>query len=254
MKKIFFIMLFIIFSFFLFGNDYITIVFAEDVPPFSYEDENGVITGLLPLINGLILDNLGVSYIYQILPWQRAQKMVIDGLADAFITTPTEERKNFTYSSAVPVINANLKIFFNKNNPKAHIIKNIKSIEELKSFNIATHHGSGWARQNLQDFDILEIRTIEQLILMLLMERIDLFTEIDYTVYNIVNKNPLIFEDIFNDFIDVSNYSLDTINFHFMINKNSKFSYIINKYDDFLTNIEENDDYINIINNYLVNY
>ncbi len=73
--------------------------YAMEAPPFCWE-ENGVAKGILvDIVNQVLNKRMGIKVNHIMYPWFRAQKMVNDGEADAFLTFPAPHRMNYTHTT-----------------------------------------------------------------------------------------------------------------------------------------------------------
>ncbi len=89
----------------------LTIVYANKWAPLSSGD-GGAVSGILPtLLTVIITDRMGQNIQHIGVPWKRAQAMVRSGIADAFITTPTKGRLQFTERSENPVYSLAFRAF-----------------------------------------------------------------------------------------------------------------------------------------------
>lgn len=130
------------------------IVYFDSYPPRSWQ-ENGQMKGILvDIANEAIQKRAGIPLIHEGYPWARAQKMVETGLADAFITVPTAQRRAYTVVSEEPVIQFNLYIATYKDNPNLEQLKAVTSIDELKPFTLVDYYGNGFAERRLKDHQV----------------------------------------------------------------------------------------------------
>ena len=150
------------------------IVYANNWNPISYV-ENGQTKGILPdRVEYLLGQIMGLPVEHIAVPWGRAQKMVREGSADAFITTVTPER--LTYSTPtqdslfhVPFVLTTLKGSFSD--------QRLKSPDNLIPVMGATFCdvlGNGWATQFYQNkpVNVHYAPTIEECLKMLRVGRV----------------------------------------------------------------------------------
>ncbi|NOI79197.1 transporter substrate-binding domain-containing protein [Vibrio tubiashii] len=136
-------------SFFSYGKETLRIVYYDSFPPYSYINAAGEMEGILVDIAREVLEkqmNLEVSH--EGYPWSRAQRMVFNGQADAFITVPTPERLNYVNVAKEPVFSAPINLFTYKNHAHLDKLEQVSSIEDLKEFVILDYVGNGWGNEN----------------------------------------------------------------------------------------------------------
>ncbi|MEZ8100442.1 substrate-binding periplasmic protein [Vibrio bivalvicida] len=136
-------------SFFSYGKETLKIVYYDSFPPYSYINAAGEMEGILVDIAREILEkqmNLDVSH--EGFPWSRAQRMVFNGQADAFITVPTPERLKYVNVAKEPVFNAPINLFTYKNHLHQNKLEKVSSLEDLKEFVILDYVGNGWGNEN----------------------------------------------------------------------------------------------------------
>ncbi|GGF71764.1 hypothetical protein GCM10011332_27180 [Terasakiella brassicae] len=150
------------------------IVYANNWNPISYI-ENGQTKGILPeRVEHLLGQIMGLRVEHIAVPWGRAQKMIREGTADAFITTVTPER--LTYSTPtqdslfyVPFVLTTLK--------ESAADQRLKSPDNLIPVMGATFCdvlGNGWATQFYQNkpVNVHYVPTIEECLKMLQVGRV----------------------------------------------------------------------------------
>jgi|GEM_PF-1014213 len=92
-------------------NSDLTLFFVgeEDYAPISFE-ENGQVVGISPDILREAFRRMGYKINLQLVPWRRAQEMVVNGEADGFFSpykTP-EREKNYTFTKEPLLIEKNI--------------------------------------------------------------------------------------------------------------------------------------------------
>ena len=96
----------------LFAQDAMKLVYYNDFAPFSWEDSEKQMHGILiDVMNEAIEKQMGIDVSHKGYQWAKAQKTVRDGEADAFITIPTPARREYTQISSEPVIVGKVAIF-----------------------------------------------------------------------------------------------------------------------------------------------
>lgn len=154
----------------------------DDYKPFHWYDEHDQITKgiFVDICEEILRKRLGYEVVYHQYPWIRAQNMVEDGREDAFITTPTPKRLEYTVVGQVPFALMKKVIFTNKDNPQLEKIKKIKNVEELRPYRLLEYLGSGWSLLRLVQEHNLSVEysaEIDQVLEKLALGRGDIFIE-----------------------------------------------------------------------------
>ena len=137
------------------GQTPLTIAYYDTYFPFSYRADDGTMQGLLiDLMNEALQVRMGVPVRHEGYPWKRAQQRVKDGLADAFVTGATEERRTYTAISTEPVFVDEDVLYTWRGHPRMAELRSVTSVRDLSSFKIVTYLGNGWAEQNLEGMDV----------------------------------------------------------------------------------------------------
>lgn len=125
----------------------------DDYKPFHWYDNNtGKPVGLfVDLVDELFVNRLGIAVRYTEYPWARAQEQVKNGIEDAYISTPTPERKSYTIPLKTPLLMMDKVLFTYKNHPDIKTMKKITDIAELKHYRVLDYQGNGWAKKHLVD-------------------------------------------------------------------------------------------------------
>ncbi len=127
------------------------IAYFEDFPPFSWRNRNRQMEGVfIDVLNEVLGRRMNIPVLHEGFPWARAQQMVRDGLADAFCTVPTEERRSYTQPASEPVVTATFTMFAPRHGGALERLKEVNRLADLKPFLIGHYLGSGWAHQKLQ--------------------------------------------------------------------------------------------------------
>lgn len=132
------------------GENEIHVVYANKWPPFSSGDGDDVV-GILPdIVRTIIEERMGYKVIHEGVPWARAQKNVEFGQADAFITTPTEERLNYSIRSETDVVQMPFQAFTRAQGVAFDQLKQRPVNADLTNFNYCDVLGNGWAESFYQ--------------------------------------------------------------------------------------------------------
>jgi len=229
MKKVFFILMTVFLSTASFAQQPMKIVYFNTFQPLSWEDKDNQMKGILiDAMNEAVLKRMGIPLSHQGFPWERAQMMVKEGEADAYITIPTPERRTYTEVSNEAIIVATLKMYARADSPKLEDLKKIKTPADMKAFAIGTYIGNGWAKKNLIDAGI-EVDTVpsyDQSLQKLVAGRIDVVIGISpairYSIKNLELKNKV---------LELPN-GLDSTEWRLCIGKKSPFANILPKFDE----------------------
>lgn len=202
----------------------IKIVYYDTYRPRSWND-NGVMRGMLvDIVNEAIGKRMNIPVIHEGYPWKRAQNLVKNGHADAFVTVPTAPRRLFTNVSNEPVIQFTVSIIARPNHPKLEEFKKITTLKELKGLVLADYLGNGWAKRNLKDMNIQWLPDIDKIFKFLAAGRADAIVASKRSTFDM---KRLGFED---KLVTLPN-KLATVSFHLCINKNSTYTRILNDFD-----------------------
>lgn len=153
---------------------------ASDGPPISELDASGHYVGMIESSLAAITSELGWQIVYSTMPWKRAQEYVHQGKLDALCTVPSERRREYVLFAA----NAQFEIdgnwiYFAADNPRADEIRNIRSIDQLKTFQIAIERGNAWPNDLMRDgWQTTEVENIDLVTPMLRSHRVDLAFEV----------------------------------------------------------------------------
>lgn len=134
------------------ANQSITIVYYNAFPPYSFVDENGQMTGIfVDIAEQIIGQQMGLQVIHQGYPWERAQRMVQFGNADALITVATPSRLEYSQAATEPVVVGPMNLFVNANGEHREAIQNARSIEDLRPYKILDYQGNNWGSQHFPE-------------------------------------------------------------------------------------------------------
>lgn len=132
------------------------VAYNDDYAPYSFV-EDGSIRGILPEVLDKLLETAPELKVESVaLPWRRVQAEVKAGLADAFCTFASEERRQYTYFHQVPVVSLQPHLFFAADSPMRKTIEGMTRREDLMRLRLIDLKGNNWAEQNLKDFPQVE--------------------------------------------------------------------------------------------------
>ncbi len=173
----------------LFAQDTMKLVYYNDFAPFSWEDSEKQMHGILiDVINEAIQKQMDIQVSHQGYQWALAQKKVRDGEADAFITVPTPARREYTKINTEPVIVGKITIFTSKDNAKMEKLKKIRKLSDLKDFKLLDYQGNGWAKKNFSDFNVDWYAKIDDVLLKLAKGHENVFVHTSQVANYIINK------------------------------------------------------------------
>lgn len=222
----------------------LSIVYYDSFPPYSWEDSQGVMRGLLVDISREVLKEMGIETEHKGYPWARAQNMVRNGTADAFITIATPARKEYTFTSKEPVIVGPITIFTSSINPKLSEIQKIKKIEDLKNFKILDYIGNGWGDRHLKDFNRQLAPNLSNVLQMISANRGDVVATDSLVAYYLIADLNLR-----NSLVEIP-IVLDEVEFSLCIGKGSNYSNILEDFDRVMKEFRESGKLEKIINFY----
>lgn len=218
----------------LFAQDTMKLVYYNDFAPFSWEDGEKQMHGILiDVINEAIQKQMGIHISHKGYQWARAQKKVRDGEADAFITVPTSARREYTKINTEPVIVGKVTIFTSKDNAKMEELKKIRKPSDLKDFKILDYLGNGWAKKNFSDFNVDWYARIDDVLLKLAKGQGDVFVHSSQVANYIINKLGLKEQLIEIPII------LELIDFNLCIRNDSPYINIITEVDEIIRKMRD---------------
>lgn len=233
MKKILFLIAMALFSMPAFTKNSMKIVYFDNYPPFSWEENNKMTGILIDVVTEAIKNQMGIQISNEGYPWARAQKMVMMNMADAFITVPTPERRGYTEISTEPVISVTFSLFASKENAKIEALGRVKTISDLSGYKLINYIGSGWGKHNLGGMDVFWVPTLTDVIHLLANNKYDAFVDVSQVVRS--NINRLGYQE---DIIELPNV-LDYSSFNLCIGKNSPYVDILPKFDETIRKMRE---------------
>ena len=150
-------------------------VYFENFPPFSWRGEDGVMKGILiDVMDEAAGRRMGISLVHEGFPWARAQEMVREGKADAFVTIPTPARREYTEVAGEPLVLQCPTVFTKAGHERMKEIESIEKIDDLKGFVILDYFGDGWGDANLADMNRYMVSQFDTVLTMLAGGRGDL--------------------------------------------------------------------------------
>ncbi len=192
----------------------------DSFAPYIWSDE-GVARGVyVDILTEALEERLDISVTFEAYPWRRAQRSVERGEADGMITWPTETRLQYTKSSTVPLVVAEVGLFTNEDHPRFEEMKGIKDLSGIEGYSILTYLGDGWAETALRDHQVdFDGHDFPHVLNKLAFRRGDVFVQtVETTLYSIEKLG------LQDDLVRVPDVILDTLEFRLLIGKDSPFS------------------------------
>ncbi len=234
MKKNFFLIIIFLFSMSSAAQSAMKIVYFENYPPFSWKENNQMKGILIDVLTESIQNQMGIQISHKGYPWARAQMLVKDNKADAFVTVPTPERKKYTKASTEPVILVTFTLFIPKQSIQIDALKSVKTSSDLKNFNLIHYVGSGWAKQNLKNMNVYWVPTLDKVLYLLTRNNRNVFVDASQVVrYNIKRLG-------YQAQITELSQIIDSASFNLCIGNNSSYVNILPKFNTTIKTMKAN--------------
>ena len=130
------------------------------------------------------------------------------------------------------------------NHPQLEQLKTIKSIADLDNYKLGVTRGNGWAKHNLKGLNVQAKKTVEQMMKMLVLSRVDMVIEDKYHL-NFRLKSMKEASEL--EFLP---NTLSSVGLNLCVNKNSEFTDIVPKFDKVITQMLADGTIDKIINRY----
>ena len=212
------------------AEDRMTIAYPEFFP-FFINDEKGNMEGFFyEIITEAVDHRMGIGVEWLQMPWKRCQHQVRAGIFDGMITVPTKERSTYSRTHPDPLYVKKLKLFTYKGHPRFSDIVNINSIADIKKggYTVITYSGNGWHKDNVASLNIPSFATsdVDNVWKMLAAKRGDLVIEWPIGAKAGIQKSHV------EDKIIETDVSMNAMNFHLLISKQSKYKDILVRFND----------------------
>lgn len=188
---------------------------------------------LIDVLTEALQKRMGIQLVHEGYPWARAQILVKQGQADAFVTVPTPERRTYTEVNQEPVVLATFNIFTSVKNPRLDALKTVETISQLKNFNLVHYLGSGWAKKNLAEMNVDWANTLDQSLLFLAKGRADALIDVSQVIQYAIRNLKL------NDQLVKLPNVIDSSPFNLCIGKTSPYVNILSKVDQTLRKMKK---------------
>ncbi len=210
-----------------FAENAMKVVYFQDFQPFCWQDTNNQVTGIfVDVLTEALNVRMGIPLVYEGYPWARAQKMVEDGEADAFVTVSTPERQTYADASTEPVIVMTATIFVKAGNPKIDEFRtSIKTLADLEGVTVGSYLGNGWAKKNLSHITVDWAPSLEMTLKKLAGGRFDIYIGGPETLWYLKQLG------LQDQVLEIKN-ALDQGIFLLHIGKQSPYVHILPKFDE----------------------
>ena len=196
--------------------------------PAIYRGENGEPAGIFNDILTEVFKRLNIPLKKIVYPWNRAQKLVMEGKADGMVTVYTRERKAFTVATE-PIWEIEETLFFRRDNPKACKILKINSFDDLKGFTLVDIQGSGWTKEQYETHGIKNVIWVPDAVTafnMIAKGRADIFIMFNLNAFRLLSQaraqdGPLL--EGYKEIVAIMP-SFAKLKFRLLIRKNSSFA------------------------------
>jgi polar amino acid transport system substrate-binding protein len=206
------------------------IAYPEFFPFFSKNEEKGVTGFFYEIITEALDHRMGIRTTWTGMPWKRCQEQVYSGRYDAMITVPTKERRLYCDTHPDPFYLKELKVFTYLGHPGLGRINAVKTMADIKTggFSVITYSGNGWHEKNISSLGIptLETSLVPNVWKMLAAKRGDLVIEWPVGAAANIEISGVAGKIIETD------VSLESMPFHLLISKKSKFNSVLFKFND----------------------
>lgn len=221
------------------------ITYYSDYRPMSWMDQNGEMHGaFIEILDEALSKRMGIPIEHKGYPWVRAQEMVRQGEADAFCSTPTEERAEYAEMNTEIIFENKISLFTSKTSPHLEEIKQIDSLQDLSSFTLSNYSGNGWAKQRLGGMDVTWVTTPEQALRMVATGRSDAYVDSAMVTNDLIRRMGV------TNIVEIP-VSFDTGNFYFFIGKKSPYVSILPEFDKTIKEMKETGTLQTILEKYL---
>lgn len=211
------------------AKDAMKIVYPDFYPFFSETDTGEAKGFFYEIIIEALENRMGIETSWTEMPWKRCQEEVKSGRFDAMITVPTENRMAYCDTHPDPFYLKELKLFTYVEHNKLNEINSIKTIADIKKggYTVITYSGNGWHTKNILSIGIPSHETshVHNVWKMLAARRGDLVIEWPVGAHAGIKKVGV------GDKIIETDISLESMKFHLLINKKTKYKNILLRFN-----------------------
>lgn len=191
-------------------------------PPFHYVEDNETKGLYRDILHELIEVEMGLSLLFRLRPWKRAQAEVKNGSADLLITIPTVERQGYALISKQPVFQFYFGLYTYRDHPKLNEIMQVKTLQDIIDLDLVavTNLGNGWHKENIEDKGIRTyvVPSDQNIASVLARGRADIMIDVPPSMNHLIKKHGLSSKLVLTEFV------LKPSNMHVMLSKKSKFA------------------------------
>lgn len=131
-----------------------TFVYMTNYAPFSFENEQGEVTGIQPEVVENLAKRLGIKVRHELHPWNRSQQLVRQGKVDAMLTTPTAARHEYAVFAREETTPNLWNLFVRKGNTAIiEQLPGLNGLDDLKRFRLLDFLGNGWTKLFMKPSD-----------------------------------------------------------------------------------------------------
>lgn len=249
MKKLLFLLIFVVSSAFahhVTGNKKIMIAYAEQWPPYSYRDENGKMKGILiDLMNKLLHTGLHVDLEHEGFPWKQAQVLAEQGIYDAVITFPSDDRKKKYVANEETLLDIEWRGFTSVHSKNFELVSKAEDPLSLDNkLNYCVVLGDKTTEKLLSNTNITphQSKNVSTAVKMLYDGRTDFFVNAKLTTLNLIYKNKL------QNVVKLHPKVYQKSPFHFLLSNNSNIpKKVVEKLDEHIRKLKKEKVYQNML-------
>ena len=209
------------------------VVYFDNYAPFSWKGSDGQMQGVfVDLLNFVLSEELGIAVSHHGYPWRRAQLLVKNGQADAFVAPITAERLSFAAVSQQPLLLSRFVLFTRAQHPQISHFSAAESLRDLVEYRFITQLGDGWAQQNLSDMRVEYVDKLDTVLRMLAQGRDDLFVESALVGHYNIGRL-----DLREQVVEVPEQVVETSPYHLFLGKRSGYysRQLLERFDNKMT-------------------
>jgi len=206
----------------------LSIAYNADWSPYSYQTADGKTRGILvDVLQEALVQRMGLKVEHLSYPWNRVQLHIQQGIQDAFISVPTDERLVYSQSSAQTAFVVEMRAFVSPTSPQYPSLMKTRAVAEFSRFKVCDIYGNGWSNRLYETNQVYAtlFRTNE-----IAMEQV-LHGNCDLTMGAGEVGLKIIRERNWDDRLVILPEVFDRMNFTLMINKNSPYVGILPQFD-----------------------
>ncbi len=203
----------------------IKVVYFQDYPPFSSGAGDQVQGAFVDIMQEALVKRMKQPLIHAGYPWERAQYMVKQGDADAFVTVHNPDRQRYTEASSEILYSDEIRFYVRKNHPDFNKIKTFTRLEQWIPYRIGSYIGAGWTKTSLSGFNITYFPLSESLYRSVAEGIVDASPEVAG------HARPYILKQGLKDKIAEVPHSFDTLRYRLCIRKGSNFVKLLPEFD-----------------------